>query len=252
MDLKLINDALENKGLCVLENLDLNAWKLFQETIKKEISMLDQNSKTLPNNINEVRLNAYRKINEIKDWENLYYLMASRYIDYLLGPDLLIQRKLNLSVQLPKDSTSSLGIHADTLSGQSPFEIVLWAAITDAFDSNGMFYFDRSVSKEIFEQMPKMENSGLSKLKEMYWSKVNFLDVKASQIVIFSGTIFHGNIINATDKTRVSINCRFKNLFSPQTPESTPDRKVGVFYKLFSNSIITDIGKEYLERELKF
>ena len=256
MDYSFIDKELKETGLCVLDNLDMSAWQVFKERIfseTEELILRQENGEEVSTlNINEVRLRAYKKVNEIEKWDYLYYSMASSYLDYLLGPDLLIQRKLNLSVQLPGDKTSTLGMHADTLSGQSPFELVLWIAFTDAFESNGMFYFDREVSREIFQKMPKAEKEGLDTLKELYWPKVKYLDLKASQIVLFSGTIFHGNIINETDKTRISLNSRFKNLFSPQTPESTPDRKLGIFYKVFRNSSVTEIGKDYLEREVLF
>ena len=52
--------------------------------------------------------------------------MAKNFILAVLGPDILIQRKLNFSIQMPGDESSLLGMHTDTLSGQSPFELVMW------------------------------------------------------------------------------------------------------------------------------
>ena len=178
--------------------------------------------------------------------------MAGLYINYLLGPDLLIQRKLNLSIQMPNDQSSILGMHTDTLSGQSPFEFVMWTAFTSGYDSNSMFYFDRQTSKEIFYEMANYELDGLESLRLKYWSKAKFLDVNASDVVLFSGTLFHGNVVNKTDETRISINCRFKNLFSPAGKTKSADRGVGIFYKLLSESVATEIGREYLSRDLNF
>lgn len=248
---KLIDD-----GLVVLDNLNIDSWKIFNNVVERKLEKYIKKveNKEILNfdDLNKIRLDTYREINSIPNWDKLYFDMAGDYIKYLLGPDLLIQRKLNLSVQMPEDTSSTLGMHADTLSGQSPFEIVLWVAMTDAFNSNSMFYFDRDTSKEIFSRMPEFEKKGLDTLKEIYWDKVKFVEAKKSQIVLFTGTLFHGNIVNKTSTTRISINSRFKNLYSPSGEQTTIDRSVGVFYKFFQQSEITDIGREYSKRELAF
>ena len=100
--------------------------------------------------------------------------------------------------------------------------------------------------------MASFEVEGLEALRLKYWSKVKFLKVEASDVVLFSGTLFHGNVVNETNDTRISINCRFKNLFSPSGNTKSADRGVGIFYKLLSESVATEIGREYLSRDLSF
>ena len=256
MNFSKISSEFKKNGLVILDNLSLDSWKIFNDIVVKKFKKFqleyDKYKKIDFSNLNETRLNIYREINSVSKWENLYFNMASAYIEHFLGPDILIQRKLNLSIQMPNDTSSTLGMHTDTLSGQSPFEIVVWVAMTDAFDSNGMFYFDRDTSREIFFKMPEMEKEGLDALKKKYWDKVKFIKVKKSQIILFSGTLFHGNIVNKTDHTRISINSRFKNIYSPSGKQSTIDRSVGVFYKFFKQSVITLIGREYNERKVDF
>ena len=170
----------------------------------------------------------------------------------LLGPDLLIQRKLNLSIQMPNDKSSLLGMHADTLSGQSPFELVVWSAFSDFPKEAGMYYFDIETSREILLEMTKSEEQGLDYLRKKFWDKRHYLDIKNGEIAIFSGTIFHGNTVNETLRTRVSINCRFKNLFSPEGRDEINERGSGIFYKLLTKSPVTDIALNYLNEEIKF
>ena len=256
MELNKIEIELKKNGLVTLDNLNLKSWSEFNKIILDNLKeILDQDFNSSKNkviNLNEKRLAAYRELNNIPQWEKKYFELGKKYILQLLGPDLLIQRKLNLSLQLPNDDTSLLGIHADTLSGQSPFEIVLWTAFTDVYDTNGMFYFDREISKKIFFEMNQFEIEGLDFIRKKYWKHAKFLKMKSGQIAIFSGTIFHGNIVNTTSKPRVSINCRFKNLFSPQGYSESIDRSGSIFYKRLQESIITDIGSEYLNREIEF
>ena len=55
------------------------------------------------NNINNLRLNAYKELNKIKDWEKLYYSLAENALQELIGLDISIQNKLNFSIQSPND-----------------------------------------------------------------------------------------------------------------------------------------------------
>ena len=52
--------------------------------------------------------------------------MGREYIDLFCGNELAVQKKINLSIQLPDDNSSLLPIHTDVWSGNSPFELVLW------------------------------------------------------------------------------------------------------------------------------
>lgn len=249
------NDLAEH-GLVIVDNLCQQSFERFDAVVQDglaDILSIDfsQGAVVVPD-LNEKRIETFRKLNAIADWDKLYFSMAQLYVSELLGPDLLIQRKLNLSIQLPEDKTSTLGIHADTLSGQSPFEVVVWTAFTDVFETNGMFYFDLDVSREIFNDMAVYETEGLEFLREKYWDKVKFLDMKKGQICIFSGTIFHGNIPNSTAVPRVSINCRFKNTFTPNGSRQSTDRSGGVFYRTLTQSPVSMIAREYLEREIRF
>lgn len=243
-------------GLVILKNENLNSYQFVKDKILNSVSCqsleklhLQANSNT----VNELRINAYNEINAIDGWEKIYYSMAEKTLMALFGPDLLIQRKLNLSIQMPGDITSVLGLHMDTLSGQSPFEVVMWVPFTNVNASNGMYYFDRETSKKMRLEMPLYEDKGLEYLRKKYWDKRKELALSEAEVVIFSGTLFHGNVTNETQTTRISINCRFKNLFSPAARNmSTAERDVGIFYKLYSTSPVTRIGMEYSATEDSF
>ncbi|MAJ81435.1 MAG: hypothetical protein CMF41_00800, partial [Legionellales bacterium] len=255
MMLKNTMDCLRRDGLVIHKNEDLECWKSFKEIIDQSTTEFFKKSRLTAQyavELNSIRLNAFRALNAQENWDKNYYKMAKGLLDSLFGPDLLIQRKLNLSIQMPNDKSSILGMHTDTLSGQSPFEFVMWTAFTKGYDTNSMFYFDRQTSKEIFYEMTTFEVEGLEALRQKYWSKAKFLNVDPSDVVLFSGTLFHGNVINETNDTRISINCRFKNLFAPAGNTKSADRGVGIFYKLLSESVATEIGREYLGRDLNF
>ena len=255
MKIKNAIKSLREEGIAVYENESPEHWGKFKDIIDSSTTDFFQkniNNNADPAELNDVRLKSYRDLNALENWDNAYYLMARNLLSAVFGPDLLIQRKLNLSIQMPNDESSLLGMHADTLSGQSPFEFVMWTAFTKAYDTNSMFYFDRETSKEIFYEMVQNESEGLEALREKYWAKAKFVEANESDVVLFSGTLFHGNILNTTQHNRISINCRFKNLFSPAGKIISADRGVGIFYKLLSESVATEIGREYMKRDLSF
>ncbi len=183
--------------------------------LSKDISDLDElhlfcNSE----NINKIRLNCFKQINLINEWEKIIYHSIKNKIHDILGCDLAIQTKLNLSIQMPNDHSSVLEKHIDFRSGDSPFQIVIWIPLTDAFLSNSMFI--------------------------EYQNNRDFIEVKKGDIVLFDPNYFHGNQINNTSKTRISINVRIKNWFSPDAEDKVPDRQFGIYYKdlCFSNSTL--------------
>lgn len=250
-------DSLLSEGVVVLPNLDMESHAVLQSNIAKifkcEADLLsDVHQRIHSDDINELRLKAFKNINELPGWESLYYSMAKDYLDFLFGPDLLIQRKLNLSVQMPGDRSSILGLHMDTLSGQSPFEVVVWVPFSSFDPEAGMYYFDRQVSRQMCDHIVDMETKGLDQLREMYWASHKYKSIQLDQILIFSGTVFHGNRVNSTQSTRFSINCRFKNLYSPEGSLGSAERSLGVFYKLLNSSPITKIGIEYSKIGFEF
>lgn len=201
--------------------------------------------------INPLRIEAFNSLNSVKNWEEKYFSLGASVIQRLIGPDVSIQIKLNLSIQMPHDETSVLMLHSDTLSGQSPYEVVLWTALTDAHDSNALYMFDREQSLRLYEELPKYQHKGMAELFTDNSELARPMNAKTGDCILFSSTLFHGNRLNQTDNTRISINCRFKALFSPEYSRIPHERVTGTFYKPLHTSPLTDIGLNYND-EIKF
>ena len=174
--------------------------------------------------INELRMSAFRSINKIIDWKKKLLDLIKPEIHEILGLDLAVQRNLNLSIQMPKDKNSILEKHVDFRTGDSPFQKVIWIPITNAFDSNSIFMLD----------------------KESNYKPVN---INYGEVLIFDPNTQHGNIENKTNKTRISINVRVKNWFSPDLSNLAPDRQFGVYYEDLCFSESTIRAFEILENE---
>lgn len=240
-------------GYLIFDVEDLSALQTFQATISESVgvsSLPNLHHSVGPSDINDRRIAAFREINRINEWEQLYFSLARTRLKNLLGPDIAIQSKLNLSIQMPHDESSILSLHTDALSGQSVFELVLWLPLTDSFDSNSMYIFSPSKTYEMLAQMPNAETKGMNHLFELYRSSATFLNVKYGQALIFTPTMFHGNTLNTTQSSRLSINCRFKNLFSNESDSG--ERRLGSFYRILEISPLTEFGLAYRDDYLSF
>ena len=57
-------------------------------------------------NLNEVRMSIYSSLNSKKDFLKNYFSLAEKHLEIICGNDLAMQRKVNLSIQLPNDNSS--------------------------------------------------------------------------------------------------------------------------------------------------
>lgn len=232
------------------------------EKIKKIITQALGSTKSLDDfhkekfvtfsNINNLRLNAYKELNKIKDWENLYFSLAENALKELIGLDISIQNKLNFSIQAPNDKNSVLMLHTDTLSGQTEFEVVLWITFTESYETNSMYIYSRKTTEKIFKNLAKNEKKGMQGLFKLYEKDAKFLKLSPGQAMIFSPSLFHGNTLNKTDTTRMSINCRFKSSFSPEFEEFPTERNTGAFYRPLRISPLSEWAYKYYEGDVLF
>ena len=192
-------------------------------------------------NINELRIKCFEKINKL-DWKKIIKKIVLQELVKILGPDIQIQTKINLSIQMPGDRSSILPTHSDSWSSDTPFQINLWLPLTDAFDTNSMFVLGESVSLKAFKLISKNKKNKLEKP-----NKEDFIKVKYGNFVIFNPSLLHGNVLNKTRKTRVSLNVRFKSTFSPQPDKYHQDRKYGTYYQDFIRSDNTNFAIKVLK-----
>ena len=125
-----INNSIK-KNLIKLLKLNISVKKLDLNNLHKYL-----NQKSL----NKVRLNLINEINSDKNFRKNYFFIAKNMLNKIIGNELVMQKNINLSIQLPKDESSLLPIHSDTWSGDSPFESVLWIPLVNCFKLNQCLY----------------------------------------------------------------------------------------------------------------
>ena len=194
-----------------------------------------------PKNINNLRFKIYNRINKGELFSNMYYQVSKKYLDEIIGNELAMQKKINLSIQMPNDKDSLLDLHSDIYAGESPFQVVVWIPLVDAFDTKSMFFTNPKFNKKMNNLLL---NTNKFTTKQMYLknkSKFRFLNVKFGNILIFSPLILHGNTINKTVETRFSLNCRFKSLLSPYDVLKKSHRPLNI-------KPMTKIGFNYIKK----
>ena len=101
----------------------------------------------------------------------------------LCGNELVMQRKVNLSIQLSNDDSSLLPLHSDVWSGCSPFEVVLWIPMVDCKKTSSMYILSRNDNDQFYKKIhqfgdvAKLEKKVLKKakfLKYEIWTRTHF------------------------------------------------------------------------------
>ncbi len=205
------------KNIKILKNIKKEIAKEAKKILKlkiKDNNFFNYTQNYVENNLlNLFRLKIYNKLNKDKKFLGNYYKMGRKYIDLFCGNELAIQKKINLSIQLPNDSSSILPIHTDVWSGNSPFELVLWIPLVSVKKTKSMFILSPKQNKYYFNNLNKFKTA--EKIYHHANKKLKWLDIKYGQGLIFSQNLLHGNVVNKETTSRWSFNCRFKSLFSP-------------------------------------
>ena len=190
--------------------------------------------------LNNFRLDIIKKINSTDEIKEKIYKLSKKYLDILVGNELVIQKRINLSIQLPKDSSSLLPLHADTWSGVSPFEIVIWLPLVDCYKTKTMYILPSNKIKKYESRLISKKTKSSDQIfnlikKDLIWLKVNY-----GEILVFDQSLPHGNIVNKEKETRWSMNIRFKGLFTPYG-----DKKIGEFFEPITLKPISKKGMNY-------
>lgn len=190
--------------------------------------------------LNGLRLHVINGLNGEPWMRPSYFAVARRALETLVGNELAMQRRVNLSIQLPQDSSSLLPIHADVWDGDSPYEVVVWIPLVDCYDTKAMYLVSPSGQDNLDDTFKGLSNKSAEDLYQAFKDKAHFIPVRYGQVMIFSQTLMHGNRVNQIDETRWSMNVRFKSALSPYA-----DKRLGEFFEPITLRAATQVGLNY-------
>jgi sporadic carbohydrate cluster 2OG-Fe(II) oxygenase len=208
---------------------------------------LANSHKFVPNDrLNELRLTIFAEINKLSDIRQRYFSLARKALATLVGNELAMQNKVNMSIQQPNDESSVLPMHSDIWTGDSPFQVVLWVPLTDASETNSMFFLPPIASREARKRVANGEFKSMDQIEIAYKTQMITMIVPFGKVLIFDSGCLHGNVMNETKTSRWSINCRFSGLLTPFT---NPERRLGTYYLPITTRAATKMGLEVLNSE---
>ncbi len=190
--------------------------------------------------LNDLRLAVFSGINTEPWFRPAYLSLARRSVEILVGNELAMQRRVNLSIQLPGDASSLLHTHADVWDGDSPYELVMWLPLVDCFSSKSMYIVPAKQDRAWQARLSQFAQSTAEDLYKAVASDARFLNVPFGNILLFSQTVMHGNRVNTESTTRWSMNCRVKSLLTPYA-----DKQLGEFFEPIVIRPATRIGATY-------
>jgi sporadic carbohydrate cluster 2OG-Fe(II) oxygenase len=196
--------------------------------------------------LNDLRLTIFTELNKIDDIRQRYFWLARQSLTTLVGNELAMQNKVNLSIQQPNDESSVLPIHSDIWTGDSPFQVVLWVPLTDASKSNSMFLLPPNESCEARQRVAEGEFKSMDQIETEYHSQMVTMVVPYGKVLIFDSNCLHGNVLNETKLARWSMNCRFTGLLTPFT---NPERRLGTYYLPITTRAATKMGLSVLDTQ---
>ena len=259
MKKNIIESKFEKQGYIIFDDttgLVKNLRKIIIDEIKKSNKKLKklEDGKVLNHfhkyfskkNVNAIRFKIYNSINKVKDIDNIYYSISKNILDNLIGNEVAMQKKINLSIQMPNDPDSLLDMHSDIYAGESPFQLVVWIPLVDAKSTKSMFITTPRYNKKLNEVVLKTNNLTTRDIYNKNKKLFHFINIKFGQVLVFSPLILHGNTINISSETRFSLNCRFKSLLSPYDVNVKSHRNIPQFYRPLNTKLMTKIGFKYL------
>ncbi len=192
--------------------------------------------------LNRLRLAVYWRMNGVPWVRPTYFALGRSLLESLVGNELAMQNRINLSIQYPDDDSSLLDLHADVFSGETPYQVVQWLPLVDCHDTKSMFILPMAKSRQVTAALARYANGGMSAVYDAVKGELEWLTVPYGSVLLFSPNCLHGNVVNRVPETRWSMNCRFTGLFTPYTSEH---KKLGSFYLPITVRPVSRIGMAY-------
>lgn len=190
--------------------------------------------------LNDLRLAVIDALVNAPWFREAYFATGRSVIERIIGNELAMQRGIGFSIQLPEDTSSTLPLHSDAWSEDSPFEAVLWIPLVDVRATKSMFILPRDRDDRWRGRMHEFAGGTVDEFYAALHHDVEFLDIPYGNVLLFTHTVMHGNLVNREPTARWSMNIRFKSLFTPYS-----DKKLGDFFDPITLRAASRIGMQY-------
>lgn len=193
-----------------------------------------------PERLNALRLSVIGAMAAAPWFRAAYFSLARQALSTVIGNELAMQRRVNLSIQLPGDAESLLPVHADVWSGDSPFEAVLWVPLVDCYGTKAMYLLPPVPNAQLSDRLHQFAERSTEDIYRSIEPEIEWMSVPYGHYLLFNQNLAHGNRVNREPETRWSMNCRFKGVFTPYA-----DKKLGEFFEPITLRAMSRLGMDY-------
>ncbi len=125
----------------------------------------------------------------------------------ILQADVALQRFFNIRIMLPDRQDMIIAFHNGTWYGHGLGETTIWMPLTQAEETNSLQVIDREASRKI--NANAIENRWRhDQLQQACLAQARPVSLVPGQVLLFQQENLHGNVMNQTGRTRVSIDFR--------------------------------------------
>ena len=193
--------------------------------------------------ISKLRLNKYRLkllkfLTSNVSFKKNIYDSYSQILTKILGPDVAIQKSLNVVIHQP-DNMEISPLHRDAPEN-SPYEIVLWVPLVDCYDTKSIYLLDKKNTDANLKYLDNKNKKINNYLNRILKTKGKLPNIKFGQALIFWAGLLHTVPKNLENETRWIFNIRLKNLFSPYGRKGFLD-----YHEVYKKSHLTKLGMEF-------
>lgn len=226
--------VLKKKEFKKLNKIKFLIKKVASNVTKKKILKVETFHKQIKTseNFNNIKLKIISEINK-KNFNELIFFILKEKLIKVFGPDIAVQKKINLVIQRPFDQ-NYVTLHKDS-PPNSPYELVVWIPLMDCKKTNAFKFLKIKDSKKINDMFN--DNISEKKIKHFAQKKAISLETNFGEYIIFWTGVYHFSGLNEEKSTRWSLNLRYKNLFSPYGAKGYLD-----FFQPINYSELTDLN----------
>ena len=147
-----------------------------------------------------------------------------------------VQRFLNVRIMLPHKPESIFPFHTGLLYGHGPASRSLWLPLTDVrsdeMKNASMQIIDINRSRELIQEAVEKRLS-VDEMTGLFGQESRQVKAGPGQVCLFSQENIHGNFVNDTGKTRVSIDFR---LAEAQFGDQLCRKIAGGYFEIIANT----------------
>jgi len=187
---------------------------------------------------NALVLKLISKFSEKYDMADIVYQSSKRFIDNLIGPDIVCQRNPNIVLQYPGSSRYS-ELHTDT-PGNSPFEVVAWLPLVSCYKTKSFYILSPEKTKHYLELYDQGKFTSWHSFKKECINNSTHLTVDYGSTLFFWSGLLHGSLVNEELETRLCLNVRYKSTYAPHGKKDPVS-----FFRVLKSSGVTSLVSKY-------